>query len=163
MNRLLSYYPCFALAILATMIIGCSGALSPLSVKIQNAELALEEANGFRIQSDDPKERIKEKAKREKLYDRAMKNYNTIIERSPDGKYAQRAHSGLAAIHQRHGRWDEATTHYQAIVDLSPTGYLGGNRPAAWAVSVPSPPAASSRSSASPAWPAKWKMATRSR
>ncbi|MCH8289922.1 tetratricopeptide repeat protein [Candidatus Poribacteria bacterium] len=126
MNRLLSYSACVALAILATMIIGCSGALSPLSVKIQSAEIALEQANGFRIQSDDPEKRKKEKAKREKLYDRAMKNYNTIIERSPDGKYAQRAHFGLAAIHQRHGRWDEATTHYQAIVDLSPTGYLGG-------------------------------------
>ena len=123
MNRVVSRYASFALfAILATIVIGCASII-PMSVKIQNADRALEKANGFRIQANEPEARAKELAQQKALYDAALKAYLTVVEANPTGKYAQRAHFGSAQIYRKRGEWDKATEHYQAIVELAPFGY----------------------------------------
>ena len=123
MNRVVyrcSYFAFFV--ILATIVIGCASII-PMSVKIQNADRALEKANGFRVQADEPKERASELAKQKDLYDTALNAYLQVVEASPTGKYAQRGHFGAAQIYRKHGEWDKATEYYQAIVDLAPFGY----------------------------------------
>ena len=49
--------------------------------------------------------------------------YLEIIQRDTKGKYAQRAHYQIARIYKKHYEWDKANEHYQAIIELAPTGY----------------------------------------
>lgn len=113
------------LAILLASNIGCIGGINlvPLSAKIQNADTMFEQAEAVSTRSDDANEKQKAVAKQKKLYDSALSQYLEIIESDVKGKYAQRSHHQIAKIYKKHYEWDKANEHYQAIIDLAPTGY----------------------------------------
>lgn len=120
-----SYLIILMLSMFVITHIGCQGAINivPLSAKIQNADNAFDEAEAVSTRSDDPKEKQKARAKQQKLYDRAMSLYLEVIARDAKGKYAQRSHYQIAKIYKKHYEWDKANEHFQAIVELDPTGY----------------------------------------
>lgn len=113
------------LGMLLVANIGCIGGVNlvPLSAKIQNADNTYEEAEAVSTQSDDPDEKQKAIAKQKKLYDSALSLYLEIIAKDVKGKYAQRAHYQIASIYKKYYEWDKANEHYQAIIELAPTGY----------------------------------------
>lgn len=113
------------LGILLVANIGCIGGVNlvPLSAKIQNADNTYEEAEAVSTHSDDAKEKQKAEAKQKKLFDSALSLYLEIIARDAKGKYAQRAHHQIAKIYKKYYEWDKANEHYQAIIELAPTGY----------------------------------------
>lgn len=125
MNRCvnLSYY--IALVIVAAMVTGCASVM-PKSIKVQNADRKFEAAEGMRIRTDNPEDKKKDLAKRKELFDNALAGYLEIITEDPTGKYAHWSHFQAAAIYKKRFEWDKATEQYQAIVDVAPTGYLGG-------------------------------------
>ncbi len=105
--------------------IGCIGGVNlvPLSAKIQNADNMFEQAEAVSTRSDDANEKQKAVAKQKKLYDTALSLYLEIIANDAKGKYAQRSHHQIAKIYKKYYEWDKANEHYQAIVELAPTGY----------------------------------------
>lgn len=113
------------LGLLLVANIGCIGGVNlvPLSAKIQNADDTYEEAEAVSTQSDDPDEKQKAIAKQKKLFDSALALYLEIIAKDAKGKYAQRAHHQIASIYKKYYEWDKANEHYQAIIELAPTGY----------------------------------------
>ncbi len=118
----------FLLGLLLVTHIGCIGSISniniiPLSAKIQNADNAYDAAEAIVTRSDDAAEKQKARAKQQELYDRAMSIYLEVIAQDADGKYAQRSHYQIARIYKKYYEWDKANEHYQAIVELDPTGY----------------------------------------
>ena len=119
----LSYY--VALVIVAGVITGCASVM-PTSIKIQNADRKFERAETMRIRVDTPEHKKQDLAKRTELLDVALEEYLAIIAGDATGKYAHYSHFQVAAIYKKRFEWDKATEHYQAIVDLAPTGYLGG-------------------------------------
>ena len=126
MNRCfvnLSY--CIALVMVAAVITGCATVM-PLSVKVQNADRKFEQAQGMTIRADTPENRKADLAKRKELYDTALAGYLEIAAQDPNGKYATYSHFQAAAIYKKRFEWDKATEHYQAIVDIAPSGFLGG-------------------------------------
>ncbi len=122
-----AHIPLFlVVAMLTVTILGCTqGGISiiPLGAKLQNADNAFDEAEAMDVRDEEPEKMEKKQANRQKLYDRAMALYLEVIERDAKGKYAQRAHYQIAAIYKRQYEWDKATEHYQAIVEIAPTGY----------------------------------------
>ena len=127
MNRcFVNLAPYITLVMIAAVITGCVGGMMPLSIKVQNADRKLEEAQGMTIRADTPENRKADLAKRKNLYDKALEGYLEIIAQDPNGKYATYSHFQAAAIYQKRFEWDKSTEHYQAIVDIAPTGYLGG-------------------------------------
>lgn len=126
MNRcFVNLAPYIALVIIAAVITGCANVM-PLSVKVQNADRKFEQAQGMNIRADTPENKKADIAKRKELYDTALAGYLEIITQDPTGKYATYSHFQAAAIYKRHFEWDKSTEHYQAIVDIAPTGFLGG-------------------------------------
>ena len=119
----LAYY--IALVIVAAVITGCANVM-PASIKVQNADRKYEAAEVMRIRTDTPENKKEDLAKRKELFDTALAEYLAIIEGDPTGKYALYSHFQVAAIYKRRFEWDKSTEHYQSIVDLAPTGYLGG-------------------------------------
>ena len=113
------------LGMLLVVNIGCIGGVNlvPLSAKIQNADNTYDEAEAVSTQSDDPDEKQKAIAKQKKLFDSALSLYLEIIAKDAKGKYAQRAHHQIASIYKKYYEWDKANEHYQAIIELAPTGY----------------------------------------
>ncbi len=113
------------LGMLLVANIGCIGGVNlvPLSAKIQNADNTYDEAEAVSTQSDDPEEKQKAIAKQKKLFDSALALYLEIIAKDAKGKYAQRAHHQIASIYKKYYEWDKANEHYQAIIELAPTGY----------------------------------------
>ena len=105
--------------------IGCIGGVSlvPLSAKIQNADNTFDQAEAVSTRSDDADERQKAEAKQKKLYDTALSLYLEIIANDAKGKYAQRSHYQIAKIYKKYYEWDKANEHFQAIIELAPTGY----------------------------------------
>ena len=127
MNRcLVNLAPYIALVIIAAVITGCTGRLMPSSIKVQNADRKFEQAQSMNIRADTPENRKADLAKRKELYDAALAGYLEIIAEDPNGKYATYSHFQTAAIYKKRFEWDKATDHYQAIVDIAPTGFLGG-------------------------------------
>ena len=126
MNRcFVNLAPYIALVIVAAVVTGCAN-IMPLSIKVQNADRKFEEAQGMNIRADTPENKKEDLAKRKELYDTALEGYLEIIAADPIGKYATYAHFQTAAIYKKRFEWDKATEHYQAIVDIAPTGFLGG-------------------------------------
>ena len=126
MNRcFVNLAPYIALVIIAAVITGCANVM-PLSVKVQNADRKFEAAQGMNIRADTPENRKADLAKRKGLYDTALAGYLEIIAQDPNGKYATYSHFQAAAIYKKRFEWDKATEHYQAIVDIAPSGFLGG-------------------------------------
>ena len=126
MNRcFVNLAPYIALVIVAAVVAGCANVM-PLSIKVQNADRKFEEAQGMNIRADTPENKKADLAKRKGLYDTALEGYLEIIAADPAGKYATYAHFQAAAIYKKRFEWDKSTEHYQAIVDMSPAGYLGG-------------------------------------
>ena len=126
MNRcFVNLAPYIALVMIAAVITGCTK-LMPLSVKVQNADRKFEQAQGMNIRADNPENRKTDLAKRKELYDAALAGYLEIIAEDPNGKYATYSHFQAAAIYKKRFEWDKSTEHYQAIVDIAPTGFLGG-------------------------------------
>lgn len=126
MNRcFVNLAPYIALVIVAAMVAGCANVM-PLSIKVQNADRKFEEAQGMNIRADTPENKKADLAKRKGLYDTALEGYLEIIAADPAGKYATYSHFQAAAIYKKRFEWDKSTEHYQAIVDMSPAGYLGG-------------------------------------
>ncbi len=126
MNRcFVKLFYSIALAIVAAVITGCASVM-PLSIQVQNADRKFEAAETMRIRTDTPEARREDIAKRKELFDAALAEYNAIITADPTGKYASYAHLQSALIYKRFFEWDKATEHYQAIVAIAPTGYLGG-------------------------------------
>lgn len=113
------------LGILLVSNIGCIGGIDlvPLSARIQNADNTFEQAEAVSTRSDDADEKQKAEAKQKKLYDSALSLYLEIIANDAKGKYAQRSHHQIAKIYKRYYEWDKANEHYQAIIELAPTGY----------------------------------------
>ena len=127
MNRcLVNLAPYIALVMIAAVITGCTGRLMPSSIKVQNADRKFEQAQSMNIRADTPENRKADLAKRKELYDAALAGYLEIIAEDPNGKYATYSHFQTAAIYKKRFEWDKATDHYQAIVDIAPTGFLGG-------------------------------------
>ena len=114
-----------ALGFLVMTLISCQGGIDiiPLSARIQNADTAFESAEAIAVRSDDPDVLKKQRAKKQELYDKAMALYIQVLEKAPEGKYAQRAHYQIAEIYKRRYEWDKASEHYEAIIALDPTGY----------------------------------------
>ena len=126
MNRcFVNVAPYIALVMIAAVITGCANVM-PLSVKVQNADRKFEQAQSMNIRADTPENKKADIAKRQELYDTSLTGYLEIINQDPTGKYAHYSHFQAAAIYKKRFEWDKATDHYQAIVDLAPTGYLGG-------------------------------------
>ena len=126
MNRcFVNLVPYIALVIIAAVITGCANVM-PLSVKVQNADRKFEEAQGMTIRADTPENKKADLAKRKALYDTALAGYLEIIAEDPNGKYTTYSHFQAAAIYKKRFEWDKSTEHYQAIVDIAPTGFLGG-------------------------------------
>ena len=121
-----TYFFVLVLVFLTVTILGCGQggmSLAPLNVQFQNADSVLDEAETMEVRDEDPKKMGKNRQKQQELYNKAMQLYSDVIERDTKGKYAQRAHYQIAKIYKRRYDWDNATTHYQAIVALDPTGY----------------------------------------
>ena len=100
------------------MLLGCmQGGISikPLGAQLQNAEDVFDEAEAAAVYPYDDE--------KQQHYDKALALCLEVIERDAKGKYAQRAHYQLAEIYKRQHNWDKVTQHYQAIVDIAPTGY----------------------------------------
>lgn len=119
---------CLMILILGTLMttyFGCAGGINivPLSAKIQNADIAFDEAEAVSTRHDDPEERKKARAEQQKRYDKARSLYLGIIQQDAKGKYAQRSHYQIARIYKKFYEWDKANEHFQAIIDLAPTGY----------------------------------------
>ena len=126
MNRcFVNLAPYIALVIIAAVITGCATVM-PLSVKLQNADRKFEQAQGMTIRADTSEHRKADLAKRKELYDTALAGYLEIIAQDPNGKYATYSHFQAAAVYKKRFEWDKSTEHYQAIVDIAPTGFLGG-------------------------------------
>ena len=126
MNRcFVNLAPYIALVIVAALITGCATVM-PLSVKVQNADRKFEQAQGMTIRADTPENRKEDLAKRKELYDTALAGYLEIIAQDPSGKYVTYSHFQAAAIYKKRFEWDKSTEHYQAIVDIAPSGFLGG-------------------------------------
>jgi len=112
-----------------TILIGCV----PLSVKISNADRKVELAELIQINKDliaNNKKRADELQNRQnKLYDEAISSYGEVAESTKTSKkvidFKQRAHYEIAEIHKTRKKLDDAIIHYQAVVDIAPTGYLG--------------------------------------
>ena len=127
MNRcLVNLAPYIVLVMIAAVITGCTGRLMPSSIKVQNADRKFEQAQSMNIRADTPENRKADLAKRKELYDAALAGYLEIIAEDPNGKYSTYSHFQTAAIYKKRFEWDKATDHYQAIVDIAPTGFLGG-------------------------------------
>ncbi|RKU07128.1 hypothetical protein C6502_17800 [Candidatus Poribacteria bacterium] len=127
MNRcFVNLAPYIALVMIAAVITGCTGRMMPTSIKVQNADRKFEQAQSMTIRADSPENRKADLAKRKNLYDTALAGYLEIIAQDPNGKYATYSHFQAAAIYKKRFEWDKSTEHYQAIVDIAPTGYLGG-------------------------------------
>ena len=126
MNRcLVNLAPYIALVMIAAVITGCANVM-PLSVKVQNADRKFEQAQSMNIRADTPENKKADLAKRKELYDTALAGYLEIINQDPNGKYTHYSHFQAAAIYKKRFEWDKSTEHYQAIVDIAPTGFLGG-------------------------------------
>ena len=126
MNRcFVNLAPYIALVIIAAVITGCA-VVMPLSIQVQNADRKFEQAQAMTIRADTPENRKADLAKRKELYDTALAGYLEIIAQDPNGKYVTYSHFQAAAIYKKRFEWDKSTEHYQAIVDIAPTGYLGG-------------------------------------
>ena len=126
MNRcLVNLAPYIALVMIAAVITGCANVM-PLSVKVQNADRKFEQAQSMNIRADTPENKKSDIAKRKELYDTALAGYLEIINQDPNGKYTTYSHFQAAAIYKKRFEWDKSTEHYQAIVDIAPTGFLGG-------------------------------------
>ena len=126
MNRcLVNLAPYIALVMIAAVITGCANVM-PLSVKVQNADRKFEQAQSMNIRADTPENKKADIAKRKELYDTALAGYLEITNQDPTGKYAHYSHFQAAAIYKKRFEWDKSTEHYQAIVDIAPTGFLGG-------------------------------------
>jgi len=118
-----------AILVVLTTLTGCV----PLSVKISNADRKVELAELIQINKDlikNNKVRADElKNRKNKLYDEAIVAYSEIAETTKKSKqvddYKQRAHYKMAGIHMARKALDDALTHYQAVVDIAPSGYLG--------------------------------------
>ena len=105
-------------ALLTAMLLGCMKvgiSITPLGPQLQNAEDVFDEAEAAAVYPYDDE--------KQKHYDKALALCLEVIERDAKGKYAQRAHYQLAEIYKRQHNWDKVTQHYQAIVDIAPTGY----------------------------------------
>jgi tetratricopeptide (TPR) repeat protein len=127
MKRLASISRCLALVIVIMMVVGCGGVrIVPLSAKIDGADRKFERAESMQIRTDTPENKKKDLAKQQQLYDEALASYLEIIAADPNGKYFQRAHFQVGQIYKKLYQWDKSIEHYQAIVDVAPTGYLGG-------------------------------------
>ena len=124
-RRFVNLFYYIALIIVAGVITGCANVM-PTSIKVQNADRKFEAAETMRIRTDTTENKKEDLAKRKKLFDTALSEYIAIIAENPTGKYAHYSHFQAAAIYKRHFEWDKSTEHYQAIVDIAPTGYLGG-------------------------------------
>lgn len=113
------------LGMLLVTNIGCIGGVNlvPLSARIQNADNTFEKAEAVSTRSDDANEKQEAIAKQKKLYDAALSLYLEIIANDANGKYAQRSHHQIARIYKTFYEWDKANEHYQAIIELAPTGY----------------------------------------
>lgn len=125
-SSLRSHFLVVVLTVFAVTILGCGqGGISiiPLGAKLQNADLAFDEAEAMEVRDNDPERMERNLQERRALYDKAIRLYLEVIERDTRGKYAQRSHYQIAKIYKRRYDWDKATRHYQEIVALDPTGY----------------------------------------
>ena len=121
-----THFLILAFAFLAVTILGCgqvSIGVAPIDVQFQNADSVFDEAEIMELRDEDPKKMEKNRQNQQELYDKAIKLYSEVVERDTKGKDAQRAHYQIAKIYKHRYDWDNATTHYQAIIALDPTGY----------------------------------------
>lgn len=65
----------------------------------------------------------KRDTKRQALYNEAITQYLTILEKDTKGRYTQRAHHEIAKLYTRRYQFDKAIEHYQAILKLTNIGY----------------------------------------
>ena len=106
----------FITLLFLTIIFGCAKALGPGYV-YQSGEMALERAAD--PNADDEV--------RQKETDKALALFLQIIDGgAPGEKWVNKAHFQVAEIYKSQFKWEDATTHYQKIVDTAPAGYLGG-------------------------------------
>jgi len=106
----------FIALLFLAIIFGCAKALGPGYV-YQSGEMALEKA--AEPDADDET--------RNKQTEKALSLFLQIINESePSDKWVNKAHFKVAEVYKSQFKWEDATTHYQKIVDTAPAGYLGG-------------------------------------
>jgi tetratricopeptide (TPR) repeat protein len=112
----------------ATGILSCAmspNAKIPLAVKLNEADLLFERAEGLYIRFDNEYNRKSDLKKRAKIYDKALKSYRKVIKADSNGGYAQQAYWQIAEIHKKRYEWHEVSARYQEIAEIDPTSYLG--------------------------------------
>ena len=111
----------FILLMILTLF-GCAakmGTVLGTGYLYQNAEMKLEDAKMKKIegQTEDA----------EKLADQALELFLQIVETEGSGStYFSKAHYQIAGIYMSRFDWDNATQHYQTIIDAQAAGYLAG-------------------------------------
>ncbi|MBC8228260.1 tetratricopeptide repeat protein [bacterium] len=115
----------FIISFLLLMILtlwGCAAKMGQVlgtGYLYQNAERKLEDANMKKVEGQ------KEDAKN--LTDQALELFLQITETEDAGsKYFSKAHYQIAGIYMNRFDWDNATKHYQTIMDAQAGGYLAG-------------------------------------
>lgn len=103
----MKFKPFVALTIIslvaAIIISGCSKVVPIEQMNMQEAGNAYQEGN----------------------YDKALELYLNLLEGDLKKEYVITAHYRCGEIYKKQQKWDEAVAHYQAVIDISPTGDLG--------------------------------------
>ncbi|MFQ6044285.1 MAG: tetratricopeptide repeat protein, partial [Candidatus Poribacteria bacterium] len=111
------------LLLIILILFGCApkqmGRVLGTGYLYQTAEMKLEDAQMKKIEGQT------EEAK--KLTDQALEIFQQIVQKEePGSKYFSKAHYQIAGIYMSRFDWDNATQHYQTIVDVQAAGYLAG-------------------------------------
>ena len=107
-------------------LLGCQGGVyvfsPPLDQLIITADNTFDTADSLH-HGFSPEQIEKTDTKRQALYNEAITQYLTILEKDTKGRYTQRAHHEIAKLYTRRYQFDKAIEHYQAILKLANIGY----------------------------------------
>ena len=116
----------FVIVLLVVTLLGCQGGLyvfsPPLDQLIHTADNTFDTADALH-DGFSPEQIEKTDTKRQALYNDAITQYLTILEKDTKGRYTQRAHHEIAKLYTRRYQFDKAIEHYQAILKLANIGY----------------------------------------
>ncbi len=107
-------------------LLGCQGGLyvisPPLDQLIHTADNTYDTADALHG-GYSPEQIEKTNKKQQALYNDAITQYLTILEKDTKGRYTQRTHHEIAKLYTRRYQFDKAIEHYQAILKLANIGY----------------------------------------
>ena len=107
-------------------LLGCQGGVyvfsPPLDQLIITADNTFDTAEALH-DGFTPAQIEKRDTKRQALYNEAITQYLTVLEKDTKGRYTLRAHHEIAKLYMRCYQFDKAIEHYQAILKLANIGY----------------------------------------